>query len=73
MIVNKICEDLTEKIITDQLSNNDLVQIIEHVGGYLNLCTISEYAKKNNLRYNGVKKFRTVKQIFKIKFVIDNL
>jgi uncharacterized protein YehS (DUF1456 family) len=68
----KILNRLSELIETNQLNNADLVQIIEHVGGYLNLETISDYAKKNNLSYNGVKKCRKIIKLFNVKFVIDN-
>jgi uncharacterized protein YehS (DUF1456 family) len=68
----KILNRLSELIETNQLNNEDLVQIIEHVGGYLNLETISDYAKKNNLSYNGVKKCRKTMTLFNVKFVIDN-
>lgn len=49
-----------------------MVQIIEHVGGYLNLATIPDYAKANKMSYNGVKKFRETRKIFNVNFVIDN-
>jgi hypothetical protein len=68
----EILNRLSELIERDQLKNEDLVQIIEHVGGYLNLETISDYAKKNNLSYNGVKKCRKTMNLFNVKFVIDN-
>lgn len=71
-LVSKICNHLSERIENNELSNSDLVQIIEHVGGYLNLRTISDYSKENNLSYNGAKKFRKVTKIFNVKFVIDN-
>ncbi len=67
-----IQEHLTERIEKNELSNDDLVQIIEHIGSYLNLSTIPDYAKRNKMSYNGVKKFRTIKTIFNTKFVIDN-
>ena len=54
------------------LNNNDLVQIIEHIGGYLNLKTRAGYAKENNLSYNGAKKFRNNIELFGVKFIIDN-
>lgn len=73
MLVNKICEHLSERIESGELNNTDLVQIIEHIGGYLNLQTISKYAKENNMSYNGVKHFRNIFEIFGVKFVIDNL
>ena len=56
----------------NKLSNECLVQIIEVCGLYLNLCTISKYAKDNNMSYNGVKNHREVKSILGVKFVIDN-
>ena len=53
-------------------TNEDLVQFIESAGGYLGLKTLPDYAKENNLSYNGVKKFREIQTIFNTKFVIDN-
>ena len=67
-----IQEHLVERIEKNQLSNDELVQIIELLGSYLNLSTIPDYAKANDMSYNGVKKFRTIKTIFNTKFVIDN-
>jgi hypothetical protein len=52
--------------------NAFLVQLIEHAGGYLNIQTIPDYAKDANMSYNGVKNNREIKEIFNIKFVIDN-
>lgn len=70
---NKALIDLVGHIIYDQGVDNDiLVQIIELCGNALNLQTISDYAKVNNLSYNGVKKSREIKEIFNVKFVIDN-
>jgi len=73
MLLNTILNSLSERIEDNQLSNDDCVRIIEHVGSYLNLKTIPDYAQENNLSYNGVKKFRKVKEIFNVKFVIDNV
>ena len=53
-------------------SNDFLIQIIESAGSYLNLLTISDYAKEHNLSYNGVKNNRDIIEIFNVKFVIDN-
>ena len=72
MIVNTICNHLTQRIENGELSNADIVQIIEHAGGYLNLQTISDYAKNNGLSYNGAKKFRNTISLFGVKFVLDN-
>jgi len=72
MIVNKICEHLSKRIEDGELSNSDLVQIIEHVGSYLNLTTRSDYAKQNGLSYNGAKKHRQNVKLFNVNFIIDN-
>lgn len=69
----KLLSFLDEKMMDGKFTNNDLVQFIESVGKYLGLQTIPNYAKENNLSYNGVKKFREIKKILNIKFVIDNL
>lgn len=68
----KLCNFVTEKTMQGELSNNDLVQLIEVAGSFLNLQTISNYAKAKNLSYNGVKNHREIIEIFNVKFVIDN-
>lgn len=69
---DKLLNFIMQKFEDEELDNDSLVQIIELCGGYLNLQTISDYSKKNNISYNGVKKFRRVQKIFNVKFVIDN-
>ena len=69
---SKLLEFISDKFQNNELDNDSLVQIIELAGSYLNLKTISDYAKANKMSYNGVKKFRDIKEIFNIKFVIDN-
>ena len=71
-LATKIKEHLSQRIESGELTNDELVQLIEHIGRYLNLTTIPHYAKENKMSYNGVKKFRTIKTIFKTKYVIDN-
>ena len=68
----KLCDFVTEKTMNGEFTNNDLVQLIEVAGAFLNLQTISDYAKAKNLSYNGVKHHRNVIEIFNTKFVIDN-
>ena len=69
---DKIALNIHKGMDNNMLSNNDLVHIIEQCGSYLNLMTIPEYASQNNISYNGAKKFRNIKKIFNVKFVIDN-
>lgn len=68
----KLIEFLDDKMYDGNFTNDDLVQFIESVGKYLNLQTIANYANSNKMSYNGVKEFRTIKEIFDVKFVIDN-
>jgi hypothetical protein len=63
---------IEEKAVNGELLNDDLVQIIELAGSYLNLQTISNYARASGLSYNGVKKTREIRVIFDTRFVIDN-
>ena len=72
MLVNTICEHLTKRVYNNELTNDEVVQIIELLGGYLNLQTIQDYASKNEMSYNGVKNNRTIKTLFNVKFVVDN-
>ena len=55
-----------------ELNNDTLVQLIEQCGNFLNLKTIPDYAKDNNMSYNGVKNNRKIVELFNVKFVIDN-
>jgi ribonuclease HIII len=71
--VSKIHEYIYKCLQNDQLNDDDLVQIIELVNNYLNLKTISEYAKEYNLSYNGVKNNRNILTLLGHKFVADNL
>jgi hypothetical protein len=68
----KLKNFIVQKFEADELNNESLVQIIELCGQYLNLQTISDYSRKNNLSYNGTKNFRTIINFFNVKFVIDN-
>ena len=78
-MIAKVIEDhLRKRIENGELSNGDLVQLIEAIGGYLNLETIPNYGKREGITYNGVKvraktnKIQVVK-LFGYKYVIDNI
>lgn len=68
----KILKNIAKGMENDLLSNGELVQIIELCGSYLNLCSRTEYAKQNNISYNGAKKCRTNITLFNHNFIIDN-
>lgn len=61
-----------QKFQDGELDNSTLVQLIELAGQFLNLKTIPDYAKANNMSYNGVKHNRNVIELFNTKFIIDN-
>ncbi len=71
-LTDKICCRLTDLIMENKLSNDSLVQIIEHCGSYLNLMTRSSYRKRWGISYNGAKFHRMNREIFGVKFIIDN-
>jgi hypothetical protein len=68
----KLLRFVSEKFEKGELDNDSLVQLIELAGAYLNIETIPDYAKRNKLSYNGVKKHRKLQTLFNVKFVIDN-
>ena len=69
----KLEKFIYEKFEKDELSNDDLVQVIELCGLLLNLKTIPDYSKSNAISYNGVKKTKKITELFNVKCVIDNL
>ena len=72
-----IKEHLSDRVQKGELNNEDIVEIIDLLGAYLNAETISDYAKRNKITYNGtLQRIATGKlktfTLFKNKFVIDN-
>jgi hypothetical protein len=50
---SKVINRLGDMVQKNELSNECLVKIIEELGGFLNLKTISDYSKTNPISYNG--------------------
>jgi hypothetical protein len=69
---NLLSKFLFDKMQLGDFTNDDLVQFIELAGMFLNLKTITQYKECNKMSYNGVKNHRYIKEIFNVKFVIDN-
>ena len=56
-----------------ELNNDDLVQIFEHVAIILNIKTLSQYAKDENISYQGaIKRNLKVYKFNGLKLVTDN-
>lgn len=70
---DKIIRNIDIGMGNNMLSNTDLIDIIESAGSYLNLMTIADYAKQNNISYNGAKNHREKVELFGVKFIVDNI
>lgn len=70
---DKLLKFVATKFEAGELDNQSLVELIQQAGAYLNLATIADYARKNNMSYEGAKKYRHTEELFGIKFVVDNL
>lgn len=68
----KLIEFISRKFEAGELDNNSLVEVFKASGRYLNLQTISDYARDHKMSYEGVKKCRRIETIHNVKFVIDN-
>lgn len=68
-----IRERLFECIHNGELENSDLVKIFEHVAIILNICSLSDYARKEGISYQGALK-RNLKtyQFGSLKLVTNN-
>lgn len=70
-------QHLGVRLQNSELNNYDMAKLIELIGQYLNLKTISDYASFSKISYNGVieriksGKLQTI-ELFNVKFVIDN-
>lgn len=66
---------LGQSIFDGKWSNDGLVELIKLCGNHLNLQTISDYAKENDMSYPGAQKdtkYRKNIDLFNVKFIIDN-
>lgn len=70
--IDKIEEYIVKCIYKKELSTLGLVKLFERVNTYSNLKTITQYAKDNNISYNGAKNNRNVIELFGVKFIADN-
>ena len=70
----KLNDFVGRKIQNNELSNDDLVELIKLCGDYLNLKTIPDYAKAEKISYPCVLKRKNIEiiKIFNTKYVIDN-
>ena len=67
---SKSLENFEKAIIAGKFSTECLVQFFELAGQYLNVCSPAQYARINNLSYNGVKNNRKIRTLNKIKYLV---
>ena len=68
IVINKFIKYVTKNKVTKTF----LVEIFKLSGYFLNIKTISDYSRENNLSYQGTKKCRNIITIHNVKWVIDN-
>lgn len=66
-----IIQRIGEGVQNGSISNTAIVQIIELTGMFLNIKTISDYAKSKGISYQAARKHKQV-NIFNVKFIIEN-
>jgi len=69
---NKIKASIDDAMMNDELSNDDLVELIKHLGAYGNIMSVKEYSDQNNITVQGVYNHRNVVNLWGFKFVVDN-
>jgi hypothetical protein len=52
---DKLLKFVVEKFQSNELDNHSLVELIQVAGSYLNLITISDYARDEGITYEGAK------------------
>jgi hypothetical protein len=64
---------ITQAVYEYRLSNDDLVELINHCGDYLNAKSPKEYSLINGCTPQAAHKSKHIKLILGKKFVCDNL
>ena len=66
---SKSLENFEKAIIEGKFSEAALVQFFELTGMYLNVQSPAEYARKNGITYNGMKKQNKIRSVNGIKYI----
>ena len=73
MKINELQEELFRQYEEGYVLDSELVQIFEQIASYLNLKTITKYAKANKITYNGALKRKLQKMVIDNQtFIVDN-
>ena len=69
---SELATRLEKHIFENDVPNSELIEIMNICGDYLNLKTRSQYARENNISYNGAKHHRNNVKINGVIFIVDN-
>ena len=69
---NKIKASIDDAMMNDELSNDDLVELIKHLGTYGNIMSVKDYSSQNSITVQGVYNHRNVVNLWGFKFVLEN-
>ena len=69
---NKIKSSIDDAMMNDELSNDDLVELIKHLGAYGNVMSVKDYSNQNGITVQGVYNHRNVVELWGFKFVVEN-
>lgn len=70
--LNEIKASIDDAMLNDELSNNNLVELIKHLGAYGNVKNVKDYSDKNGITVQGVYNHRNVVNLWGFKFVVEN-
>ena len=69
---NKIKASIDDAMMNDELSIDNLVELIKHLGAYGNVMSVKDYSNQNNITVQGVYNHRNVVDLWGFKFVVEN-
>ena len=69
---NKIKASIDDAMMNDELSTDDLVELIKYLGAYGNVMSVKDYSNQNGITVQGVYNHRNVVDLWGFKFVVEN-
>ena len=70
--LNNIKASIDDAMMNSELSNDELVDLIKHIGAYGNIMSVKEYSDQNKITVQGVYNHRNVVNLWGFKFVVEN-
>lgn len=70
--LNEIKTSIDDAMMNDEMANDDLVELIKHLGAYGNVMSVKDYSDQNGITVQGVYNHRNVVNLWGFKFVVEN-